>query len=215
MLVADLQAVALCGLYVAGVSLAFWGNRTMLHVGMANLIWFAPLFHERLWALGGLGALVLLALAAHLRRPAAWDGVLARDRDFGPVTFFLGLFLVVAPWALRDMAFQFVIAAVVPLAFGDPVGFYVGRAWGRHWLRNGKSVEGFLGVAAAGFLALVAVVLLASGRLPEVRGLGWFAGVALAAAAAETLAPRHLDNLLMPLAGLAAGVGLFAVFLAN
>lgn len=211
MLVADLQAVALCGLYVAGVSLAFWGNRTMLHVGMANLVWFAPLFHDRLWALAGLGVLLALALAAHLRRPAAWEGVLAGERDFGPVTFFLGLFLVVAPWALLDMGFPFVAAAIVPLAFGDPVGFYVGRARGRHRLPNGKSVEGFLGVAVAGFAALVVYAVLAGGTLPAPRALLWLGGVALAAAAAETLAPRHLDNVLMPVAGLGAGVGLAAL----
>lgn len=207
---ADLQALALAGAYVAGVSLAFAGNRTALHVGTAQVVWLGPLFEDPRVALAGLLLLAGAAAWAWLRTPRLYLDVLGGERDAGPAMFFLGLAVAAAPWALGALAFDFVLVAVLPMAFADPVGFYAGRAWGRHRLTNGKSAEGFAAVALVSLAVLLAWRLGAAGSL-GVGGFLAFGGVALATAAAETLAPRHLDNLLMPLAGLGTAVLLFVL----
>lgn len=200
----DLEALALAALYAAGVTLAFAGNRTMLHVGMGNLAWFALLFDDPRWVLGGALLLLVGAVLAHVRRPRLYDDVLAGERDLGPVTFFgafAGVALLVAVLALP---LWWGVYGLLCMAFADPAGFYVGRAWGRHRLPNGKSIEGFGAVA----LACVPVALLVEGTLgsplPAARLALEVGLVSLGAALGEALAPRHLDNLLMPFAALGA-----------
>jgi len=91
-------------------------------------------------------------------------------------------------------------AALLALALGDGVGGLVGRLRGRHryrvpWAKT-KSVEGTVVVAA--FAALgTAIAALAFG-VP--LSVGRLVGAGLAAAVAESVAPRATDNLLVPLA---------------
>jgi phytol kinase len=91
-------------------------------------------------------------------------------------------------------------AGLLALALGDGLGGAVGRRWGRHRFRlswsKEKSLEGSLGVA----LLSAAGIALAGWRfgLPP-RTLAVVAG-ALAAAAAEALAPRATDNIAVPIA---------------
>lgn len=204
MAVADLEALVLAGLYIAGVSLAFTGNRTMLHVAVGNVVWFLFLFTDPRWAL--LGALVLFAAAftAHVRRPKAYDDVLAGERDFGPVTFFGSFALVAGLWVALALPVWWVIYSILCMAFADPAGFYVGRRFGKHRLRTGKSFEGWGAVFAAclGLTAVLEQVL----PTPGSGALTRVALVSLGASAGESLAPRHFDNLLMPVGAL-VGLG--------
>jgi dolichol kinase len=85
------------------------------------------------------------------------------------------------------------------MTFGDPIGFYVGRTWGKHRLYNTKSLEGMGAVFVVSWVVLVALLLGA--------GIGWAVPLlallpALLATLGEGLAPRHLDNLLMTLGSL-------------
>lgn len=196
----DAEALALAALYVAGVSLAFAGNRTALHVATGNVAWFGLLLQDALLALGACVALTLAALVAHKLRPATYEQVMGGQRDLGPATFFLAFAVVAGLWALglpRGLG----LTALLTMAWADPAGFHVGRRWGRHRLPNGKSLEGFGAVFAAS-LAVGALLLAALGG-PLLLALPLAAGAALG----ELLAPRHGDNLLMTLGGLAGLAG--------
>lgn len=91
-------------------------------------------------------------------------------------------------------------AALFALALGDGIGGLVGRRWGRHvyrlpWAKT-KSLEGSVAVAwfAAHGTALAAVLFGAPLTAARVLGAG------VAAALAEAVAPRAMDNVLVPLA---------------
>jgi dolichol kinase len=91
-------------------------------------------------------------------------------------------------------------AALLALALGDGVGGLVGRLRGRHryrvpWAKT-KSVEGTVVVAA--FAALGAALAAFAFGVPV--SVGRLVGAGLAAAVAESVAPRATDNLLVPLA---------------
>lgn len=91
------------------------------------------------------------------------------------------------------------LSGALVLAVGDPVAAVVGRRWGRHRIRHGRSVEGSLGFfvtgAAASFLGLLLV-------RPE---LGWPVALltsfiaAVCGAVAEIVSLRVDDNLTIPL----------------
>jgi dolichol kinase len=91
-------------------------------------------------------------------------------------------------------------AALLALALGDGIGGLVGRVWGSRWYRvpwaKTKSVEG--SVAVACFAAMGTA--LAGARFGVPPSVGVLVGTGLAAAAAEAVAPRATDNLLVPLA---------------
>ena len=91
-------------------------------------------------------------------------------------------------------------AGLLALALGDGLGGLAGRLRGRHryrvpWAKT-KSVEGTLAVAV--FAAVGAVIAGVWFGVP----LSWgrVVGAGLAAALAESVAPRATDNLLVPLA---------------
>ena len=91
-------------------------------------------------------------------------------------------------------------AALLALALGDGVGGLVGRLRGRHryrvpWAKT-KSVEGTVVVAA--FAALGTAIAAFAFGVPV--SVGRLVGAGLAAAVAESVAPRATDNLLVPLA---------------
>ncbi|RPH66649.1 MAG: hypothetical protein EHM78_23140 [Myxococcaceae bacterium] len=91
-------------------------------------------------------------------------------------------------------------AALLALALGDGLGGLVGRLWGKHryrvpWAKT-KSVEGTLVVVVVAALGTAMAALLFGVPL-SVRLL---ISAGLAAAAAEAVAPRATDNVLVPLA---------------
>jgi phytol kinase len=91
-------------------------------------------------------------------------------------------------------------AALLALALGDGLGGILGRRWGRHrfhllWAKR-KSVEGTTAVAAFSALGIA----VAAWRFDVVLGPGPLLAGALAAAAAEALAPLATDNLTVPAA---------------
>src|SRR5262249_51460973 len=91
-------------------------------------------------------------------------------------------------------------AALLALALGDGLGGLVGRLWGRHrypvpWAKT-KGVEGTLVVAVFAALGAAIAVLWFGVPLPA----GRLVAAGLAAAVAESVAPRATDNLLVPVA---------------
>jgi CDP-diglyceride synthetase len=89
-------------------------------------------------------------------------------------------------------------AAMLALAWGDGLGGWAGRRWGRRRYRmpwgKVKTWEGSMGVAVMGAFAVVGAAGWYHAAIPC-----WLALVGgLAAATAEALAPRASDNLLVP-----------------
>jgi dolichol kinase len=89
------------------------------------------------------------------------------------------------------------MAALAVLGVADPVAAMVGRRWGRHRLRAGRSLEGSLAFLAAGSLA--AAIALALGGVHHAGVVLAFAPLAgLAGALAELVSTRLDDNLTIP-----------------
>jgi len=107
----------------------------------------------------------------------------------GSPTYVLGVAL-----ALLLFDLPVATAAVLFLAFGDVAASVVGETWGRTKYLD-KSLEGTAAFIAAGILAGLAAAALGYGLPLPVLAAG-----AVAAAAAEALTPKSLnDNLSIPL----------------
>lgn len=95
------------------------------------------------------------------------------------------------------------VAGLMVLGLGDPAAAIVGRRFGTHRLANGRSLEGTLAFAAAGFVG--AFVALSTWHPAEPATLVTrAAAAAVAGAIAELVARRIDDNLAVPLAAAAA-----------
>jgi len=91
------------------------------------------------------------------------------------------------------------MAALAVLGVADPVAALVGRRWGKHMLRAGRSLEGTLGFLASGGIVAALALLLAGGLVAsQVAVLALLA--AAAGALAELVATRVDDNLTIPVA---------------
>jgi len=91
------------------------------------------------------------------------------------------------------------MAALAVLGVADPVAALVGRRWGRHTLRAGRSLEGTLGFFVSGSIVAALALLLAGGLAPgRVVGFSLLAG--LVGAVAELFTKRLDDNLTIPVA---------------
>jgi dolichol kinase len=91
------------------------------------------------------------------------------------------------------------MASLAILGVADPVAALVGRRWGRHRLRSGRSLEGMLGFIASGALvSALALVLAGELRAPEVVVLALVG--ATVGAVVELVTTRLDDNLTIPIA---------------
>jgi dolichol kinase len=103
------------------------------------------------------------------------------------------------------------MAALAVLGVADPVAALVGRRWGKHVLRAGRSVEGTLAFMVSGASVAALALLLAGGLATgSLVGLALVAGVS--GALAELVATRVDDNLTIPLV-VAAAVTAASAFL--
>lgn len=98
--------------------------------------------------------------------------------------------------------------AVTVLGFADPAAALVGRRWGRHPLRGGRSLEGSLTFVAVGALATAAAL----GVFHPELGIAAIAVMSLSGGVAGALAELYLtrfdDNFSIPIAAAAAsGLG--------
>jgi dolichol kinase len=110
-------------------------------------------------------------------------------------TWYATALVVLAALASR----QGMMAGLAVLGVADPVAGIVGRRFGRHKLRSGKSLEGSLAFVASGALAAFAGLALlgVSGPLPA-----WVLAVggALVGALAELTSGALDDNFTIPVA---------------
>ncbi|MFH2005755.1 MAG: hypothetical protein ABI333_04120 [bacterium] len=96
-------------------------------------------------------------------------------------------------------------AALLVLAFGDPIASAVGYRVNLLRFRNGKSLGGTLSFVLASGL-VVALYLGLYGGMSAAGWMGLAAVMALAGAAAELLSGKLDDNLVIPIACAAAGM---------
>lgn len=91
------------------------------------------------------------------------------------------------------------MAGLAVLGVADPVAALVGRRWGKHTIRAGRSLEGTLAFLVSGTIAaIVGFVILGigpAGRVVALAAIG-----ALAGAIAELVTKKLDDNLTIPLA---------------
>jgi dolichol kinase len=91
------------------------------------------------------------------------------------------------------------MAGLAVLGVADPVAALVGRRWGRHTLRAGRSLEGTLAFFVSGTsAAIVGLAILGVGPAGKVIALAALG--ALAGAIAELVTKKLDDNLTIPLA---------------
>lgn len=174
-------------------------HRKAIHlasVAIPLLVWWVP----RAVALAVLvptAAVALLVEGLRLKARAPRYHFLRRTRTMLRARErrrFTGATYMAAAYASAVLLFPTPVAVLAMLynGVGDAVAALVGRRWGRHRLRSGKSWEG----AAAGFTANLVVGLL----LPGIATVPAFAG-ALAAALLEIADLPPDDNLWVTLGG--------------
>jgi dolichol kinase len=108
---------------------------------------------------------------------------------------FLALFFSSKPY--------FIVAGILPMAYGDAAASLVGQKFGRHKynISSPKSVEGSLMMFATCLLGFLACVLFFSFLYP-ISSLSFalaFLGTAVVATVCEALTPKGFDNLTVPL----------------
>lgn len=201
--VACLVAALLGCVGLRAMGLATTYVRDLLHVGAGAWVFGWPFWHSEAAPIAitvatSLGLLIVQPLSSRFGVLADFQrSVSDEDERFGGLTFYALSFA-----AMTWLAFHFhpfpAAAALLALALGDGVGGAIGRRFGRHFFAVGggksKSVEGSAVVAIAAALGgWVASAYFGA----AVHPLAW-AGIGLVASAAEALAPRGSDNLLLP-----------------
>jgi dolichol kinase len=177
-------------------------RRKAIHIGSVAVplvVWVAPRWAAVVLVVGAAMVALLVdgarlyarpARAVFLRRTRTLLRVGERRRITGAtylaLAFAAAFFLFPLPIA---------VAAMLYAALGDAASAVVGRTWGRHRLRSGKSWEG----VAAGFGVTLAIGLL----IPSIGAVPALAGAA-AATLFEAAGPWPDDNVWVALGGGAA-----------
>ncbi len=183
--------------------------RKVLHILTGGIVFFWWSFDTK-EVMAGLGALpfVFLLLLATPRSPVRMlrEGLLGSRTDeghrYGLVLYAISWTIIAYFMADRMFAASIAIAA---MSFGDGMGEFVGRRFGRRRYLGNKTVEGSLAV----LVTMIASVLVIQWFYFEVIGVPGtppdmmlpFA-VALSAfvMCVEAVAPGEIDNLVIPLA---------------
>ncbi len=177
--------------------------RDLLHIGTGAWVFSWPLFDGHVAPL----SIVIVAALATWSVPylAQSSPAVARFRDVFAAgdERWSGLSLYTLAYALFTWAALArdpfpAAAALLALSFGDGIGGFAGRRFGKHHFRapggKRKSFEGSAAVAAAATVG----VLLASWRFGADISMPRAAGLGFGAAFGEALAPRGTDNVVVP-----------------
>ncbi len=182
--------------------------RTLMHVGLGVVSFVMYQFLvDKGTALAILGVFfaVFASLEISRRFSTRWNDILidkvfaliARPREryqTNSASYYL-LGLTIATWLTPQPA---VLAAVLILAFADPMASLFGSRWGKRKLYHDKSVVGSLSFLVTGLLVAFAYLALFGG-VSVPASLGIAAVMALAGTAAELFGGRIDDNLSIPL----------------
>jgi phytol kinase len=190
-------------------------TRKLVHVGAGMWTLAVPLLFTR-WETGIVPFASFIVINAVLYRTR-----LARsldDRDASPGTiYFAAVITALFAWCWRpgsaDDRVVLAIAALMTLTWGDAWAALIGRRYGRHRYQifgATRSVEGSVTMAAVSVVAIGLSLAMIPGSAIAPAAPAWDSATivaaalagALAATAAEAVAPHGSDNLSVPLATL-------------
>lgn len=172
-------------------------SRKIVHVGVGMWIVGTAILFDT-WQAAIIPPLTFIPANYISYRLDLFKGIESKDkRNLGTVYFPIAFAIIIALCWARPAV---MVAALMPMTWGDALAAIVGGHWGRTKLpgsARGKSWEGSLAMFAASFVSM-ALALAAFG----VAGDAAFTAALLVAALAaivEALTPYGLDNLTVPL----------------
>ena len=177
-------------------------TRKVVHISVGMWAWgTAALFQDKWMAIVTPAAFVIINALSY--RFGLFLAMESRDRrNLGTIYFPIAFIALIALfWGDFKPLF---VAALMPMTWGDAFAAVIGRRFGRHRYTvfgATRSLEGSLAMFVFSFVG-VWIALLAFGGGP----MAWLPALAtaLAATAAEAVAPFGLDNLLVPAISAAA-----------
>ena len=187
---------------IRGVFKSYITKRRMTHISMGiwPLFWF---FFETWLAAFIVPFIVTIMLAV---APSNFRSIFSRgeEKHIGLVLYALSFTVLTAlffapPGNRPILGYQAIgAAAVFCLAFGDGIGGWIGRVWGKHkyrvpWAKT-KSVEGSIGVFVVSLIGIFIASLIFP---PMFSPIAIICG-ALVSMIAEGIAPAHSDNVFVP-----------------
>jgi phytol kinase len=172
-------------------------SRKTVHIGASGVIFiFAYVFESPEPALVTIVLITAIAMADLTGH--RFKGIESPDpRNLGTVWFWVAMLLVVAVlWEEPRL----MVAAVVPMAVGDPLAGLVGSIWGSRQYEIGSHVrtaEGTLAFVASTLVLTVLVLLVVAGPPDVTTVTAISAGIVLACvgAAIEAVSRWGIDNL--------------------
>lgn len=182
--------------------------RKVLHILTGGIVFFWWSFDTK-EVMAGLGALpfVFLLLLATPRSPVRMlrEGVLGSRTDEGHQ---YGLVLYAISWTIiayfmADRMFAASIA-IAAMSFGDGMGEFVGRRFGRRRYLGNKTVEGSLAVLVTMIASVLVIqwfyfeVIGVPGTLPDMM-LPFAVALSGFVMCVEAVTPGEIDNLVIPL----------------
>jgi dolichol kinase len=178
--------------------------RDLLHIGTGIWVFGWSFWKSPVWPLTIVfAALAVTSVAPLLARSSSiarrvMSSFAAGDERWAGLILYAASFAALTVAGLLGSPFP-AAAGLLALCLGDGLGGAAGRRFGRHFYRvpggKRKSWEGSAIVAIGATIA----VLLTARWFHAAPGMQAMAGLGLAAAAAEALAPRGTDNIAVPL----------------
>jgi phytol kinase len=205
----DLPVLAFSYVYVFGVLAAAEGlrrwrgysvgfTRKAIHIAAGMSAWLLPLFEHLPLALIPPLSFILVTVLSY--RKGIFQAMETGERgNLGTIYFPISFSILTCLfWEQRPL----LVAALMPLTWGDALAAMVGQRWGRirfHVPGSTRSLEGSLTFLASSWIATALPLAL----LPTSPCPGWTAvlvalEVATGAALVEALTPWRLDNLTVP-----------------
>ena len=186
-------------------------TRKVVHIAAGMTVWLLLLFKTLPMALIPPLSFVLLNIVSY--KQGLFQAMETGKRGnlgtiYFPISFSILTWLL---WTQRPI----LVAALMPMTWGDSMAAIVGRRWGRHQYRvlsSSRSVEGSLAFLAAAWIATALPLVILPGS-PFSVGSGLFValGTAAVATVAEALSPWGIDNITVPAVSALALVALAAL----
>jgi phytol kinase len=201
-----LSYVYLFGMLAAAEGLRRWRGypvdftRKVVHIAAGMTVWILLLFRHLPMALIPPISFIFINALSY------WKGTFQamETGERGNLgTIYFPLSFSILTWMLWNQR-VLLVAALMPMTWGDALAAVAGKRWGRHRFRvpgTSRSLEGSLAFLVVAWVATVLpLALLPGSPFPGFWALLVALGVAAGAAVVEALSPWGLDNLTVPAA---------------
>ena len=203
-----LALIVISGRLEGVLGLSRGSSRKLLHAMIGNLVLVIPFFQWQQAPVLIAAPFILVTFLASPYTPSPrlreLLGSLAELTEEG---HHLGLILYSISFTLLVVLFptrpDIVAAGILPMAYGDSSAAIVGRRMGKRGTLNGKTVEGSVGMFSATLISLVLCLAFFSSfqSFTLAQIVAPSVAVAIVCAVVETLSPRGLDNIAVPMMG--------------